>query len=179
MLVFSVGGDYELVGSKRSAAPSTFVEIENATGFEGEVRITREHPTTVLPGTDRILVQPPPKSASADIGDQTSLTDVLDQVVATPVREWKAVCSGQLTGQGFNLNDEFWGEKSEVVPDEGARPARRDALQRIAFATWRPLHGGCKDERLFHRYSSLRRRAGSSWRAVPENTVTYIWQRVS
>lgn len=176
---FLVGRDDKLITSERSAVPSTFIKIENATGFEGKVRIAREHPTPVLPRTDRIFMQPPPKSTPANTCDQPRLTDVLSKVIAAPTRERKTVSGGQLTRQRLNLNDKFWGKKSGAVPDESARPNRGGVLRRIASATSRRLHGDCTTERLFHRYSGLRRRAGSSWRARLENTVTYTCLPVS
>jgi hypothetical protein len=60
MLVFSSGGDYELVVPEQPALPLSGVEIQQATGLGGEVRVAREYPTAVVPRPNCVLMQPAP-----------------------------------------------------------------------------------------------------------------------
>ena len=48
--------EHKLVARQRFALPPAGIEIENAPGLQGEVRVAREDPPAVLPGADGILV---------------------------------------------------------------------------------------------------------------------------
>src|SRR5713101_354626 len=63
-----VGADHELVGFEVFALPLAGVEIEDAPGFGGEVRIAREDPGAVLPGPNGVFVEPAPHRLVADRG---------------------------------------------------------------------------------------------------------------
>src|ERR1039457_7032895 len=65
-----VGGNHELVLLQGLAMPDSLVEIKQAAGFGGELGITRENPTTVKPRSDGVFMEPAPKSAITDFGDQ-------------------------------------------------------------------------------------------------------------
>jgi hypothetical protein len=41
-----------------------------------------------------------------------------------PTRQRHLLPAGQLTGQGFNLHHDFWGEKTGVGPVGGVPPSR-------------------------------------------------------
>ena len=51
-----VGGDHELVLFERLVFPGSLIEVENAAGFAGEIRVPRKDPTAMVPGTNRILM---------------------------------------------------------------------------------------------------------------------------
>jgi len=176
---FLIGGNDELIAPEGFTVPLALVEIENARGFEGEVGIAWEHPTSKLPGPDSILVQPTPQGAAADTCDQARLTDLSNQVASAPPGQRDAINGWQFACQRFNLNDEFWGKKFAVGRDESAPPNQRAAPQRTVFATSRPLRGDCADRRQSDRCSVLQQRAKSSLRGRLENTVTYICLRAS
>ncbi len=61
-----IGGDHKLIVPQGLAAPKARVEVQNAARFQGKVRVARENPGSVLPGTDGIVVQPSPDRAAAD-----------------------------------------------------------------------------------------------------------------
>src|SRR2546425_6684849 len=82
--------------------------------------------------------------------------------------------AGSSQGKRLNLNDQFWGEKPGVARGDRVLQAPRGALRRTVFATCSPLHGAYRDAKQFRRLTVLRPPLGSSSRAVPENTVTYI-----
>ena len=68
---FLVCRDHELVILQRLAFPVAGIEVENAAGFLRKVRIAGEDPAAVIPGANRVLMQPPPKCAAADGSHQT------------------------------------------------------------------------------------------------------------
>jgi hypothetical protein len=49
--------------------------------------MTRENPAAVIPGTDGILVQPPPDRTAADGRNQASLTDLTGEIAGAPARQ--------------------------------------------------------------------------------------------
>jgi hypothetical protein len=71
MLVFSSAEITNSSSIQRFAAPKALVEIQNAARFKGKVRVAREDPSSMLPRTDGVLVQPSPNGAAADLSDQT------------------------------------------------------------------------------------------------------------
>lgn len=66
-----VGRDHKLIVLQCLTVPKARVEIQDAARFQGKVRVARENPGSVLPGTEGILVQPSPDGAAADLRDQT------------------------------------------------------------------------------------------------------------
>jgi hypothetical protein len=65
MLAFS-SAEITNLSSSMVALPSPGIEIEQATSLFGEMGITRKDPTVVIPGPDRVLVQPSPDGAATD-----------------------------------------------------------------------------------------------------------------
>jgi hypothetical protein len=53
----------------------------------------------------------------------------------TPTGKGRPGDARKLTGDRFNLHDQFWGEKPGGVPGVGGLPGPPSASQRIAFAT--------------------------------------------
>ena len=125
-----VGGDHELVRLQGLATPGTGIQVEEATGLGGELRVARKDPTTVRPGSNGILMKPAPDRAAGNGGDQTGLTDLPSNVRRIPMRQRKPVGGGQFTGESLDLYHQFWGEKpggdpgEEVLPDPLAGPRR-------------------------------------------------------
>jgi hypothetical protein len=179
MLVFSSAEMTNSSPFQCAALPLAGIQVQHTTGFGSEIRITRKDPASVIPGANGILMQPAPQSTAADGCHQAALLDLLHQVGGAPAGERHAVRRRQLTGQGVNLNDEFWGEKSGGDPDGYALPSLRGGQQKNVCARERRLHGGCPNTRQFLRWASPRLHKGSSWLAEPENTATYIFRRAS
>src|SRR6266850_1278587 len=169
-----IGGDDEFVIFQRPALPLPGVEIQQAAGLGGEVRVAREYPTAVVPRPNGVLIQPAPQRAAADRGNQTALLDLLNQITGARAGQRQTVLGRQLTRQRFNLNDEIWGKKSGGDPDECVLPALGGGLQKSACAKERQLHGECPDTPRSSRWTCLRLHGESSWHAGPENTATYI-----
>src|SRR5713101_6964303 len=57
---FFVGGDHEFVILQCIALPLAGIQVEHATCFGGEVRITWKNPTAVIPRPNGVVVQPAP-----------------------------------------------------------------------------------------------------------------------
>jgi len=131
-----VGGDHEFIRFQCLALPCAGVEIEDATGLHGELRIAWKDPTAVIPGPNSIPMEPAPDRAVGNGGDQAGLTHVTGDVRRVPTGKRKVVSGGQFTGQSFNLHDQFWGEKSGGDPDETALPGPSFVLRRTACATY-------------------------------------------
>jgi hypothetical protein len=66
-----VGRDHKLIILQRFAAPKALLEIQDAARFKGKVRVAREDPSSMLPRTDGVFMQPSPNGAAADLSDQT------------------------------------------------------------------------------------------------------------
>lgn len=63
---FLVSADNEFIGFQGFVLPLPSIQIENAAGFGSEVWIAREDPATVLPGADRVFVEPAPHCLVTD-----------------------------------------------------------------------------------------------------------------
>ena len=67
---FFIEGDDKIVWLQRLPVPDALIEIQDAPGFESELRITRKDPTALLPRTKRIGAEPTPERGPANIGHQ-------------------------------------------------------------------------------------------------------------
>jgi hypothetical protein len=56
-----IRGNHELVLFEALALPAAGIQVQPPTSFFGEVGMARENPTTMVPGTNGILMQPAPK----------------------------------------------------------------------------------------------------------------------
>jgi len=129
-----IGRNHELIRLQRLPLPDSLVEVKQASGFGRELRVARKNPAAMKPRSDRVFVEPAPKSAVTDFGHQPRLTDLLVQFRHTPARERQAELAGQFASQGFNLHDQFWGEKPGGDPGGEALPARASAPGRSVCA---------------------------------------------
>jgi len=111
------------------------IEILNKRVVGDELWVAWKDPTAVRPGSDRVLMKPPPNRAARDGGDQAGLTHSSSDVRRIPMRKRQAVRGGQFTGEGFDLHHQLWGEKPGGDPGEGVLPVLPADLQRNACAT--------------------------------------------
>ena len=132
---FLIGRQHEFVVFEGLTFPHSFIEVQDASRFLGEVGITREDPRTVSPRADGILVEPSPHGAVADCGHEAALTSVSSQIGNAPARQGNLTGAGQLTCQSLDLYDEFWGENPGGGPALDALQGLRRFVQRTAFAT--------------------------------------------
>lgn len=130
-----VGAEDELIWAQPAALPMAVIEVENTAGFLSEVGVAGEYPATMLPGTDGILIEPPPDGGIADGCHETGSADMGAEFSDTPSRQRQIVNGGELTGESFDLNDDFWGKKAGDGRVVGGRRARQDVAQRSVYAT--------------------------------------------
>ena len=129
-----VGREHKFIVAQRLSLPLVFIEIQDPTGFERELRIPRKNPTTMLPRTNGIFMKPAPERRVTQLGDQATLANLAIEFVQTPAGEWGVMRGRQLAGQGFNLDDEFWGKRSGGDPVAGVLPSRPVAARKSACA---------------------------------------------
>lgn len=130
-----VSGENKFIGFKGSALPNSLIEIEDATGFVGKLRIAGKNPTTMFPGLNGIFMEPAPNGAAANRSHQAGLLSIVGQIGSTPPRQGGALDSGQLTGDRFNLYHQIWGEKTGDARAAVVLRARPSVVQRNVFAT--------------------------------------------
>lgn len=94
---FLVGRNNKLIVFERLVFPGALVEIQNASRFAGELRISRKDPSTVLPRPDGIRVQPSPHRNVADGSHQSRLAHLPAEIGHTPAGQRNAVRGGQFT----------------------------------------------------------------------------------
>lgn len=126
---------YKFVIFKLRVVPNLLVEVKDLTRFDGELRIPRENPGTMLPGPDGIFIEPSPYGATADCCYKTGLTCVSGNIRRAPAGQGNLMNGRKFTGNRFNLNDEIWGGRTGGDPVEDAPPILRGAAQRNVFAT--------------------------------------------
>ena len=131
-----VGGDDEIVLSKRLTIPGAAIQVENAAGLGGEVWVARKDPSAVIPRANGVLMEPAPDRAAGDGGDQAGLTDLASDVRRIPMRKRKAVGGRQFTGESLDLHHQFWGEKNGGDPGEDVPPDPPGGRRRNACATF-------------------------------------------
>ena len=72
-----VGGEDKFVSAQWGTLPNALVQIEDGTGFVGEIGITRKDPASMLPRTQGIAIEPAPQRSSADLCDEALRNHVL------------------------------------------------------------------------------------------------------
>ena len=172
---FFVGGEDEFTVFQRMPQPHSLIQVEDTPRFFGEMGVSRENPAAMLPRADGVLMEPAPDGGPADAGDQPGLAHLGGQIGAAPSRDGQSEGGGQLTGQGFNLDHYLWGEKTGGDPAESSPPDPSGVFRKSAFARNIPPLDGYPNVSRSHHYANPGLPGESSWLAVPENTVTYIF----
>ena len=138
---FFIRGDDELRTMQGFSLPDSSVEIENASGFVGEVRIPRKDPTSMLPRTNGVGTEPTPECGAADLGDDALSDHLLADIGQGQARERQPEAMRQLTGERLLLVRRRWGEKRAGRPPRGcsSRPGRRASANRLRhlLTIWR------------------------------------------
>ena len=124
---FFVCRNHELIVFQSISFPCAGIQVEDPASFVGEMGIAWEDPATVVPGSNRILIEPPPKRIDADRSDQARLTDLSRQIRSTPTRQWQVVRRREFAGPSLDLQHQFRGKKSGGDPDVNALPSPQDA----------------------------------------------------
>ncbi len=130
-----VCGDDKFIRAQRLPLPAPLVQVQDASGLGLELRVARKDPAAVLPGTDRVLVQPAPHGAVADARHQPRALGVSRHICHTEPRQRQSQGGRQFARQRLDFNRELWGEKPEGVPGGPSLRGPPFALRRIACAT--------------------------------------------
>ncbi len=125
-----VGADDELAWTQRHPVEHPLVQVEHSAGLGGEVGVAGEDPGVMLPGLERISVQPAPQRRRRDRLDQPGGDDLLAQLAKAPAAERHAVDGWQLAGQRLDLGDHHVGE--------GLRPPRAGQVPKPCQAPLAP-----------------------------------------
>ena len=111
-----IGADHILVGAELDPAPEPLVELEHPGRLDREVRVPREDPRPVLPGLDRVLMQPPPYRRGRHRPDQP-LGDRLDgQLRGAPPRQRHLPLHGRFACHCLDLGHHLRSERPRPSP---------------------------------------------------------------
>jgi hypothetical protein len=75
-----VGADHVVALAQRFVLPEAGVQVEHDAGLGGEVRIRREDPGPVSPGSDRVGGQPPRDRGCRDVLDDAGADGLVGQL---------------------------------------------------------------------------------------------------
>jgi hypothetical protein len=131
-----VGGDYEVIVLQGNSFPYTFIQIQNALGFVGEIRIAGEDPVMVLPGAEGIGVQPTPDRSTADLWDDALRHYYLLDIGTGKSGERESQAMRKLTGDGFDVGGDAGGKTGQDARSEVAPPNRANVPRQIVCATY-------------------------------------------
>ena len=67
-----IGREQIFPGPQALSLPLTVVQIKRSACSDFEVRVPRENPGAMVPGTNRIFIQPAPDRGTADLCDEAS-----------------------------------------------------------------------------------------------------------
>jgi len=140
---FLIRRDDEFRTMEGSAFPTPGIEIEDAPGFASEIRVAGKDPTTVLPGTKSIGIQPTPEGGAADLSNYPLGHHLLADIGQREPRERQPEAMRKLTRESFYLDDDAGGKRGWDVRPEAVPRGRVDGLGRIVCATCSRSGAGC------------------------------------
>src|SRR5205085_11336208 len=82
-----VSADHKFIVLQRFLIPVPAVQIQHPACLLAEIGILWEDPTPVVPGADRILMEPPPERTTADRSHQTGLANFPSEFGCAPARQ--------------------------------------------------------------------------------------------
>ena len=132
---FFIRGDDELGAMQGFPLPDSGVEIENAPGFVGEVRIPRKDPTSMLPRTNGVGTEPTPECGAADLGDYALSDHLLADIGQGEARERQPEAMRQFTGERLYLYDDAGGKRGRDARLEVVLQGLEDEPVQIVCAT--------------------------------------------
>ena len=128
-----IGADHVLVLAELDSAPEPLVEIEHPSGLDREIRIAREDPRPVLPGLDRVLMQPAPHRRSRHRPDQPFGDGLRGQLRGTPPRQRHLPLRRWLARHRLDLGHHLRGERPRPPrPARSSNPATPDSVEPLA-----------------------------------------------
>ena len=132
---FLVGRDDEFIGPQRGPVPGSGIEIQDAAGLLGELRVARKDPAAMTPGLQRIGAQPAPQGDAADLGHDAAREDLALQFGNREARQRHIGVTGQLAREPLNVDDDAGGKSGLRARLEALPRGRPGVLRRSGGAT--------------------------------------------
>jgi len=122
---FLVRAEHVLVRAERFSLPGPLVQVKDAPGLEGEVRVAGEDPRPVLPGLQGVVGEPAAHGGRRDRRDDAAGSCMAGQFRAGPAGQRRPARGGQLASQGLHLGHDPGGELARPAgPRASASPSR-------------------------------------------------------
>ena len=131
---FFVCRHHEFVCTQCGPFPGFRIQIEDATGLMGKVRIAGKDPAAVAPRLQSVRIQPAPEGHTTDLRHDAASDDLAPQFRNREARQGHIEPAGQLTGQALNLDDDAGGKSGLGARLEAAPRGQPIALGRSAGA---------------------------------------------
>ena len=77
---FLIDAEHVIARPQRCAFPTTSIQINDAAGLAGKVRVARKHRTAMAPRPQGVLAKPPPERGAADLGNDAARQRLLAQL---------------------------------------------------------------------------------------------------
>src|SRR3974390_2642256 len=119
------------------AVPAAGVEVEDAAGLAGELRVAREETRAILPGLDCVGREPPPDRHSRDLLADPARNRFARELGGRPPRQRYLALGGQLARPPDDLSLHLRGGRPAGCPAWAGPPTPPDAARRTASATVR------------------------------------------
>lgn len=97
-----VGAEHVVVLAKRLPFPYPLVEIQDAGGLEGEVRVAGKDPRPVLPGLQGVISEPTAHSGRRGRGSDATGRRMAVQLGAGSAGQGRSARGGHLAGEGLD-----------------------------------------------------------------------------
>ena len=131
-----VDAEYVIARPQRCTFPPALVEIDDAAGFAGKLRITREYPAAMAPRTQCVLAKPAPERRATDFCHKTARHCLLSQLGDRPSCQGQTATRRQLTSKRLDRNHNTGGKSALVARRVAARRGPAAARNRSADATY-------------------------------------------
>src|SRR6516162_686189 len=166
--------EHEVIDAQRAALPHPLVQVQDPAGLGRKLRIARENPAAMLPGTQRIAAQPAPQSGTADLGNQSLSDNVPADFRERQAGQGQSETVRQFTGQRLNLNDETGGKSGWEHHRAAAHQDLESRFRKSVCATCSRSGAAYRGVRRSGRWTGLAPLTRRFWPVSHHDTVTYI-----
>lgn len=123
--------------------PKSMIKVQHDSRLLCKLRVSRKDPTAVVPGTNSILLQPPPHSCPTYLPNYALLDRLSGNLSNAQTRQRQIMSGGQFTGQSLHLHDHLrgktWPDGHFAARPQGSRFERHSSVP----ATSRRSAVGC------------------------------------
>ncbi len=132
---FLVRTQHEIARSQGLILPTALIEVEDATGLDGESRVAREYPVPMPPRVQCVLAEPTPQRRATDLRDHAVLHGFAAKFAERPVRQRQSTARRQFTGQSLDFDHDTGGKSAPVARRAVVLQARPNVEHGNADAT--------------------------------------------